>query len=157
MKTQTILITALALAVFVFSACSFSTANISSLNFGKNDTAKPTATSFNVGEKVFAVAAVSNASGKHKVKFNLKYENVAGKTRGDSLAKPEIEVDGDSDAFFNFTPNLPGDYSVDAALVDEQGREISKKSGIVKITGSAPAATETKTDAEHSSEDKDDN
>lgn len=59
---------------FTFSACSFSTANVSELKFGKNDTAKPAATSFNAGETVFAVATVSNAMGKHKLKFSLKYD-----------------------------------------------------------------------------------
>ena len=131
---------ALAFLTFTFSACSFSTANINELKFGKNDTATPAATSFNVGEKVFAVAVVSNAMGKHKVKFNLKYENVSGKGKGESFGKPELEVDGDSEAFVNFNSNLPGDYSVEAVLVDEQGKELGKKSGTIKITGSAPTA-----------------
>ena len=148
MKTKTTLITALAFIAFTFSACSFSTANISELKFGKNDTATPAATSFNVGEKIFAVANVSNAMGKHKVKFNMKYENVAGKGKGESFGKPELEVDGDSEAFVNFNSNLPGDYSVEAVLVDEQGKELGKKSGTIKITGSAPTApAAVKTDA----------
>ena len=137
----------LAILAFTFSACSFSTANISELKFGKNDTATPAATSFNVGEKVFAVAHVSNAMGKHKVKFNMKYENVPGKSKGESFGKPELEVDGDSEAFVNFNTNLPGDYSVEAVLIDEHGKELGKKSGTIKITGSAPTVpTAAKTD-----------
>jgi len=138
MKTKTILLIALAFLTFTFSACSFSTANISELKFGKNDTATPAATSFNVGEKIFAVAHVSNAMGKHKVKFNMKYENVSGKGKSESFGKPELEVDGDSEAFVHFNSNVPGDYSVEAVLVDEQGKELGKKSGTIKITGSAP-------------------
>ena len=158
MKTKTTLIIALAMLAFTVLACSFSTANISSLNFGKNDTAKPPATSFNVGEKVFAVAVVSNAMGKHKLKFNLKYDNVTGKAKGESGAKTEVDVDGDSEAFFSFNSDLPGDYSVEAVLVDEQGKELGKKSGTIKITGSAPtipAATKAG-DADHDAEDKSD-
>ena len=156
MKTKTTLVTVLAFLAFTFSACSFSTANISELKFGKNDTATPAATSFNVGEKIFAVANVSNAMGKHKVKFNMKYENVAGKGKGESFGKPELEVDGDSEAFVNFNSNLPGDYSVEAVLVDEQGKELGKKSGTIKITGSAPTApAAVKTDdADQDADDK---
>jgi hypothetical protein len=156
MKTKTTLITVLAFLAFTFSACSFSTANISELKFGKNDTATPAATSFNVGEKIFAVASVSNAMGKHKVKFNMKYENVAGKGKGESFGKPELEVEGDSEAFVHFNSNLPGDYSVEAVLVDEQGKELGKKSGTIKITGSAPtvpaAAKTDDADADDKSE-----
>jgi len=128
------------------------------LNFGKNDTANAPATSFNVGETIFAVAAVSNAMGKYKLKFNLKYDNVPGKAKGESGAKTEVNVDGDSEAFFHFNPDLPGDYSVEAVLVDEQGKELGKKSGTIKITGSAPtvpAAAKTD-DADSDSDDKSD-
>lgn len=159
MKTKINSIIALAILAFTFSACSFSTANISELKFGKNDTATPAATSFNVGETIFAVTQVSNAMGKHKVKFNMKYENVAGKGKGESFGKPELEVDGDSEAFVNFNSNLPGDYSVEAVLVDEQGKELGKRSGTIKITGSAPtipAAAKTD-DADQNSDDKSEN
>lgn len=159
MKTKTTLLVAAAFLAFTFSACSFSTANISELKFGKNDTATPAATSFNVGEKVFAVANVANAMGKHKVKFNLKYENVAGKGKGESFGKPELEIDGDSEAFVHFNSNLPGDYSVEAVLVDEDGKELDKKSGTVKITGSAPTASAAvkADDADQDADDKPEN
>lgn len=140
MKQKTILMAALAVLAFTFSACSFSTANISSLNFGKNDTAKPAVTSFNAGEKVYAVAVVSNSIGKHKLKFNLKTDNVQGKAKDEVAAKTEVNVDGDSEAFFSFNVGFPGDYSVEAILVDDQGKEISKKSGTFKVTGSVPSA-----------------
>ena len=159
MKTKISSIIALAFLAFTFSACSFSTANISELKFGKNDTATPAATSFNVGEKVFAVAAVSNAMGKHKLKFDLKYDNVTGKAKGESAAKTEVNVDGDSEAFFHFNSPFPGDYSVEAVLVDEQGKELGKKSGTIKITGSAPTipAAANTDDANQDTDDKPEN
>ena len=152
------MIIAPAILAFTLLACSFSTANISSLNFGKSDTANPPATSFNVDEKIFAVAVVSNAMGKHKLKFNLKYDNVTGKAKGESGAKTEVNVDGDSEAFFSFNSDLPGDYSVETVLVDEQSKELDKKSGSIKITGSAPtiAAAAKTGDADHDAEDKSD-
>ena len=138
MKTYSIIV--LTFLAFIFSACSFSTANISDLKFGKNDQASPPATSFNVGEKIFAVATVSNSMGKHKLKYQLKYENVPGKAKGESGLKGDINIDGDSEAFFSFSSDMPGDYSVEVVLVDEQDKELGKKSGTIKVTGSAPAA-----------------
>ena len=76
MKTKISLIVALSLLAVIISACSFTTANISSFNLGKNDTATPPTTTFDVGEKVYAVTVVSNAMGKHKVKFKVTFENV---------------------------------------------------------------------------------
>ena len=138
MKKNSIIV--LAFLAFIFSACSFSTANISDLKFGKNDQASPSVTSFNVGEKIFAVATVANAMGKHKLKYQLKYENVPGKAKGEPGLKSDIDIDGNSEAFFSFSSDLPGDYSVEVTLVDEQDKELGKKSGTIKITGSAPAA-----------------
>jgi len=47
---------------------------------------------------------------------------------------------------------------IKAVLVDEQGKELGKKSGTVKITGSAPTipAATTTGDADHDAADKSD-
>lgn len=60
--------------------------------------------------------------------------------------------------FFSFNSDPPGDYSVETVLVDEQGKELDKKSGIIKITGSAPTVPDVaKTDdADSDSDDKSD-
>lgn len=160
MRTKTFSIIALALLALTFSACSFSfsTANISSFNFGKNESATPPATIFNVGEKIYAVAAVSNAMGKYKMKFNLTYDNVPGKSKGETIGTRDIDFDGSSSVTFNFSSPLPGDYKVEATLLDEEGKEIGKKSGTVTVKGSAPTApaAETKTGNDDNSEETDD-
>ncbi len=139
MKTKTMSIIASAFLALAFTACNFSfgTANISSLSFGKNEAAKPSATTFNVGETIYAVATASNVGGKYKMKFSLKYENVAGKTKGESVfndpSKTEVSLDSDSDSFINFTVDTPGEYKIEAVLVDDQGKEVDKKSGTVTV------------------------
>jgi hypothetical protein len=160
MKTKINSIIALAFLVFAISACNFgfSTADISSLNFGKNEKATPTATTFNVGEKVFAVANVANAIGKHKIKFNAGYENVPGKTKGESALTKDIDFEGSVPVILSLTLPLPGEYKIEAILSDEQGKELGRKSGIVSVKGNAPAPTENKTDdADNNTEDKSEN
>ena len=72
-ENKTALIIGVIFLLFTFSACNFSTANISELKFGKNRIAIPAATGFIIGEKAFVVAVVSKAKGKHNMNFNMKY------------------------------------------------------------------------------------
>ena len=145
---------------FIALACnaSFTTANISSFNFGKNDTATPPATSFDIADKIYAVAVVSNTSSKHKMRFKVTYDNVQGKGKGEEALSKDIDFEGARPIFLKFNVPAPGDYKVEATLLGEDGKEIDKKSGTVTVEGSAPAAqtsTETKKDDDkEDSEDK---
>ena len=147
MKTKINLIMAVSVLVFIAIACSFSTANISSFSFGKNDTAEPASTTFNQGEKVFAVANIANAMGKHKVKF--KVESASG--GGQPLTK-EIDMPGSGRAFLEVTNLTGGEYKAEAVLVDEAGKELDKKTGTFTVKGDA---TKTTTDSSKSDSDSD--
>lgn len=154
MKTKINALLAICVLVFIALACnaSFTTANISSFNFGKNDKAEPATTSFNQGEKIFAVAIVSNAMSKVKVRF--KVESASG--GGTPLTK-EIELEGSGRAFLEITGTSGGDYKAEATLLDESGKEVDKKSGTFTVKGNSPTtSTETKkdTDSETNSEEK---
>jgi hypothetical protein len=149
MKTKNITIIALFLLAGLLSACSFTTANLSSLEFGKNQKAEPTATTFNVGETVFSVAKVSAAIGKLKIKFKVTTPDKKSQDK-------DVDFDGSQGgAFLSFAPTMPGEYTIDAALVDEAGKEIGKKSGKFTVKGEAPAPAEPKKDddTEHSESD----
>ncbi len=157
METKTTTIIALAILALAISACSFSsgTAGLNGLSFGKNKEAKPPATTFNTGELIYAVVEVANAADKSKLKLNLLYDNVAGQTKGGSALKNELDISGNSEAFFSFDSGTPGDYKVEVALVDSEGKEVSKKSGNITIKGTAPAEssqTKANPNAEISSE-----
>ncbi|HVE58623.1 MAG TPA: hypothetical protein VNB22_17455 [Pyrinomonadaceae bacterium] len=108
-------IIAIGVLVFVAMACnaSFTTANISSFNFGKNDKAEPATTSFNQGDKIYAVANVSNAMSKVKVRF--KVESASG--GGTPLTK-EVELPGSGRAFLEITEITGGDFKAEATLLD---------------------------------------
>jgi hypothetical protein len=144
-------IIAIGVLVFVAMACnaSFTTANISSFNFGKNDKAEPATTSFNQGDKIYAVANVSNAMSKVKVRF--KVESASG--GGTPLTK-EVELPGSGRAFLEITEITGGDFKAEATLLDESGKEIDKKSGTFTVKGSAPTTT-TEKPKDSSDSDKD--
>jgi len=126
---------AIGILVFVAAACSgsFTTANISELKFGKNEKAEPATTSFNTGENIYAVATVSNASGKNKLTFKVTYENVAGKGKGEEVGAKTTDVEGSMILWQQFSSPLPGEYKVEATLNDDTGKQIDSKSGTVTI------------------------
>ena len=152
MKKNITAIFAIGILVFVAVACSgsFSTANISELKFGKNEKAEPATTSFNTGENIYAVAAVSNASGKNKLTFKVTYENVPGKGKGEEVGNKTTDVEGSMILWQQFSSPLPGEFKVEATLSDDTGKQIDSKSGTVTVKGSAPtapsAADDKKTD-----------
>ncbi|MBS1798125.1 MAG: hypothetical protein JSS81_30205 [Acidobacteria bacterium] len=162
MRNKFNLIVAVAALVVIGMACnaSFTTANISSLKFGKNDKADPETTSFNVGEKVNAVATVSNSMSKTKVKFKVFFENVSGQDKGKEAGATDVDLPSSGTAIFYFNPNAPGDYKVEATLVDESGKEIDKKSGTVNVKGTAavtePAKVSPDSDKSKDADDKED-
>ena len=153
MKTKINSILAVCVFAFIAMACnaSFSTANISSFNFGKNETATPPTTTFNVGDKVFAVAAVSNSISKCKVKFKYSFEPTGGGKPQDGTL--DVDLPGSGTAQLTITAPAPGTFKVDASLVDESGKELDKKSGSVTVKGDAPAPTDAKKDDASHSED----
>jgi hypothetical protein len=144
MKSKINLIIAVGVLVFIAMACnaSFTTANISSFNFGKNDKAEPPTSSFNTGEKVYAVAMVANTSSKHKMRFKVFYENVQGRTKGEEAMNKELDFEGARPVFLTFDLPIPGDFKVEATLLDEQGKELDKKSGTFTVKGNPQTATE---------------
>lgn len=143
---------ALGLLIFVAAACSgsFTTANISELKFGKNDKADPATTTFNTGEDIYAVATVANASGKYKLNWKVTYDNVQGKSKGEEVGTKSMDFEGSTRLWQTFSTGLPGEYKVEATLVDDTGKTIEAKSGTVSVKGAAPAKDEKKGDDDES-------
>lgn len=158
MKKTITTIFAIGLLVFVATgfACSFTTASMGDLKFGKNDKAEPAATSFNAGEPIYAVVQVSNAPSKTKLAFKVTYENVAGKTKGEELGpiKPN-DVEGSMILWQSFTAQSPGEYRVEATLTDDTGKKVDSKTGTVKVTGGAAPTAPAATDDKKKDEDED--
>lgn len=135
--------------IFVLAAglaCSgsFTTAKIGELKFGKNNKAEPSATSFNTGEDVYALATVTNApDSKYQLTWRITYENVPGKGKGEEVGKNTVDFEGSKQLWQSFSSPLPGEYKVEATLSDADGKQIDTKSGTLSIKGEAPS---TKTD-----------
>jgi hypothetical protein len=146
MKANIITFVAIGLMAFFAAgfSCSFTTANISKLDFGKNEKGDQTTTNFSVGEKIYAVATVSNTSSKHKINFVVTADNVTGKKKGDEVYNQKIDFEGARPVWLAFNVANPGEYKVDANLMDEDGKQIDTKSGTITVKGApmAPAASD---------------
>lgn len=158
MKNKLNSIFAIILLLWIGLACnaSFTTANIGSLNFGKNDSANPPTTTFEMSDKIYAVANVANSMSKHKMRFKVFYENKKENKSNEVLTK-EIDFEGSRPITLNLTVNNPGEYKVEAVLLDEQGKEIDKKSGTITVNGNPTATQEPKDSDNSDSQSSDDN
>ena len=141
MRKNLTAIVALGILIVVTLACnsSFGTATIRDLKFGKNNKADPAGTSFNTGEDIYALAAVSNVpDGKYKLTWKITYDSVQGKEKGAEVGTNTIDFEGSKQLWQSFSSPLPGGYKVEATLTDAEGKQLDAKSGMLSITGSAP-------------------
>lgn len=130
---------ALALLFALVVACNMSTANLSSLKLGKDKTASQESSTFGADETVYAVAVVSNAPGKVKVKGALAFEDVEGQKPGPipGLEKT-LDLDGSGTATYTFTPPPSGwpkgKFKVEVTLMDESGAQKDQKSATFSVS-----------------------
>ena len=118
--------------MLVSLACSFSTANLSEIKFGKDNSATNPITKFKPVDDIFVVTSVNNAGGKNKVRFRLLFDEVEGAKSGTVAykAEKELEVEGSREVYFNFSvPGgiVPGSYRAEAVLLGEDGKELDRK------------------------------
>jgi len=138
MRTKINSIVALVMLLLAALACSFSTANLSEIKFGKDKSAKDAGTKFKPEDEIFAVTAVNNAGDKNKVKFRLLFDDVEGANSGSVAYKleKELEVDGSRDVYFSFSvPGgiVPGSYKAEAVLLGEDGKELDRKTAAFTV------------------------
>jgi hypothetical protein len=124
------------LLVALAVACKFSasTANISSLKLGKDKAAATEASTFAPNDTVYAVATISNAPGKVKVKGRLIPEDEPG-AKG---LETTIDLGGSGTATFTFTPPASGfpagKYKIEVTLMDEGGEQKEQKSASFTVS-----------------------
>lgn len=130
---------ALTLLFALVVACNMSTANLSSVKLGKDKTASQETSTFGADETVYAVAVVSNAPGKVKVKGALAFEDVEGQKPGPipGLEKT-LDLDGSGTATYTFTPPPSGwpkgKFKVEVTLMDESGAQKDQKSATFSVS-----------------------
>jgi hypothetical protein len=140
-----IIVTFLAGIVLAFSlfACSFSTANMSSLKTSTDKDGKAESTSFKGGDTLNAKAEIANSLSKVTVKFALVVEDVKGMTKGETVKGSEVKVDLPSSGTATYSLPIPagvpgGTYKLTADMLNEGGEKKDGKT--VNITVAASAA-----------------
>ncbi len=148
MKNNITVLFAIGVLIFAGLACngSFTTANISELKFGRNDTADPAVTTFNTGEDIYALAVVSNAKGKFKLNWRMTYDNVKGRDKGEEIGTKSIDFEDSKQLWQQFSSPLPGEYGVEATLTDEAGKKIDSKKATVTIKASSSSPSDDSND-----------
>ena len=142
MKNSVTFSIAVLLLAFAALACSFSTANMSSLKTSSDREGNSESTKFKSGETFYASATISNNGGKVKVNFSMIPESVSeeveGVTKGESIKQLEVtqEVEGDGVAIYKFTPGAAfptGTYKINADMINEQGEKKDNKTITVTV------------------------
>ena len=134
--SKSILVSSLGLLMVLALACKFSasTANISSLKIGKDKAVTTEASIFAPSDTVYAVATISNAPGKVKVKGRLVIEDAPTEKGPENT----IDLPGSGTATFTFTPPAsgfpPGKYKIEVTLMDEAGEQKDQKSASFTVS-----------------------
>lgn len=136
MQTRSLFVLSLGLLIALALACKFSasTANISSLKLSKDKAASTEASTFAPNDTVYAVATISNAPGKVKVKGHV----VAEDAPNEKLAETTVDLPSSGTATFTFTPppsGFPaGKYKIEVTLMDEGGEQKEQKSASFTVS-----------------------
>ena len=145
--------TLIALGILLLSigGCKVSctTANLSSLKIAKDEEGKNEASTFGPGEKVYAIAQISNSPSAYKVQFRMLFDNVPGQKSGEVIPNSEktLEVEGSRPAYYYVT--LPaegwadGRYRIEATMTNKDGKQIDKKGASFSVTGYTAKAPPT--------------
>lgn len=139
MTKRWILAPGLLLLFVAASACSFSTANLSSLKVGKVKGVAQETSTFAPTDTIYATAVVSNAPGSIKVTGRLVIEDVAGQEKGPipGLEK-KLEFPGSATADFTFSPPTAGwpkgTYKIEVLMMNENGEQKDQKSASFTVS-----------------------
>jgi uncharacterized protein YigE (DUF2233 family) len=119
-------------AMFMLSACSFSTANLSGLKTATDREGKSETTKFKAGDTFYGIATVANNPGNVKVKFYWT------DPKGSPIKSTEITVAADGSG--NVNMNIPineampaGEYKVTAEMMNEDGEKKDSKTATFSI------------------------
>ena len=134
-------IVALGMLILAVAACKFSasTANISSLKLGKDKNVSAESSAFGANDPVYAIATISNASGKVKVKGRLVIEDVSGQTAGPIPGLEQtLDLPGSGTATYTFTPPPSGwpsgKYKVEVIMMNEDGEQKDQKAASFSVS-----------------------
>lgn len=120
---------------------SFTTANISNLKLSKDKGGSSTTSSFGSRDTIYALADVSNAPSKMKLKARLLIDKIEGYESGKPVPGVETTIDLPGSAVGTFTFSPPnagwpsGSYKVEVTLLNEEGEQKDQKTETFSVTG----------------------
>jgi hypothetical protein len=123
------LIVGVTLMLATASACSFTTANISSLKLSKDKAGKSETSTFAPSDDIYAIAAVSNVPSKVTLKFRLFTEDVEGQPKNEPVPKFDTSIEIPSDGYGTYSLSPPpagwpvGKYRIEVAMLIENGEQ----------------------------------
>jgi hypothetical protein len=140
-KNKWTVVLALGLFIGVLLACNATTANISGLKISTDEEGKNETKNFKPGDKVYAVATISNNPGKVQAKFRVLYDDVKGETSGEVVqgAEKTLDIEGSRPAIFWVT--LPpsgfnnGRYKVEVSMLTDKGEQKDQKTATFEVSG----------------------
>lgn len=161
MKNKITIFIATAVFAIAASACSFSTASMSSFKTSKDKDGKTESTTFKGGETLYANAVITGSMSKTTTKIWLT--DPSGKTVTGSEVKIDLPGSGTAAYSLPIPAGAPGGkYTVTADFMDDKGEKKDSKSVAITIEAApapppaaAPAADDKKED--HSTDKDDDN
>ena len=113
----------------VVSACSFTTANISSLKLSKDKEGKSETNTFAPTDSIYALATVSNVPSKVTLKFRLFTEDVVGQPKNQPVPNFDISLELPSSGVGTYSLTPPpagwpaGKYRIEVAMLIESGEQ----------------------------------
>jgi hypothetical protein len=133
------LVVGMALLLLGATACSFTTANISSLKLSKEKGSTSEASTFAPGETIYARAAVSNVPSKVTLKLQFITEDVEGQTKNAPVEAFNKSFELPSDGYVDYYVSPPpvgwpiGKYKIVATMHIESGEQKDEESATFTV------------------------
>lgn len=131
----------LGIILITANACSFTTANISSLKLSQDKEGKTEASSFGPHDTVYARAVVSNVPSKVTVKLRFITEKVEGQTENAPVPQFDKSFDLPRDGEVTYFVSPPpagwpaGKYRIEASMFIESGEQKDQKTASFDVSG----------------------
>jgi hypothetical protein len=139
-KSRSCLTIGLSALLITASACSFTTAHISSFKLSKDKEGNSETSTFEPGDTIYARAIVSNVPSKVSLKFRLITEKVERQPENAPVTKFDTTVELPSDGVGTYTLTPPpagwpaGRYRIEASMLIESGEQKDQKSATFTVS-----------------------
>lgn len=134
------LVVGIMLILTTASACSFTTANISSLKLSKDKEGTSETSTFAPSDNIYAIATVSNVPSKVTLKFRLFTEDVEGQPKNEPVPKFDTSIEMPSSGYGTYSLSPPpagwpaGKYRIEVAMLIESGEQKDQETATFTVS-----------------------